>query len=693
MVPSAMEQDSHSLKPQWLMPGVVRAAGAANLWASPSPRADYQGNGSSSRNHSSGNDRGHSFRQSSSQRSSSSNGSRRPDWDGMGKPKGYANFGRNRERDREKGFGSRDREGKSVAADRDGFESFSTCRSERDRFNRARSKANTWNKGVVSLNNGTTSRSNAGVSSSRSNGVVSISESNTIVSTSVISSSASNASVSTSASNVVVSTSRSNIVGIAFEREFPQLSLEDKNGRQGISEVPSPGISTPIQNVPLINASDGWNSVLADIPLLLNDTKKNPAVYSVLQTAPSKQTEAVPHSGTALSMAETVMQAPLKISIGPQPSIEAQKIEERTLRQYTLRPLTPPASKSSVLSYSKTKGARIGDPSGPSKITQQLKIQSANGSIRAPVKPNISKFSQSGSFQVLSREQNGTAHTSKDYPGNPVSPPAPLVSVEPQKKTPASQKFKIATHELPLPLQGPCGDRKSNARDKQRFFEMLRAKSSNGSSTAFESGCQPSPSSLVGAKQDSSLNFGNDFSLFHSGMKCMGNGKCFCEEANSSEGSQRHLSDNDENISSLKPDVADGVSRQLLVRRREADSSSELADTGDEEFQLSLSESAEGSSSSAPADSDDGCNISQSGNEEASSSSEATEPEDDKYPADPPPEDKPFLRLLGWREDEVVQPLGLEEIADFVKGCEELKKKLRSMESNDNIKIILDILN
>ncbi|PUZ76189.1 hypothetical protein GQ55_1G269900 [Panicum hallii var. hallii] len=695
-----MEQDTPTLKPEWLQKD--RAAGAANIWATASSRSDYhQGTGGSSRNHSSGHDRDPSSRQSSSRRSSGLNGSRRPERDAMGKSRGYANFGRNRDKDRERDSDSHDRESRSTIADRHDFKSFGTCRSERDRMNRARSKADTWSKGVVNMNNGSASR-NTAVSSSTSND-----KSNTIASTGTVVNSISNAAVGTSISNAAVGTSvtnasvsnvlsnGSNASSITFEREFPQLSLDDKNGRQGISKVPSPGISTPIQNVPLITPSDGWNSVLADLPLS-SDVKKSPATSSILQIAPSKQTEVMPNNGTALSMAETVMQAPPRISSGPQLSIEAQKIEERTLRQYTLRPLTPPATKSSVLSSLKTKGTRLGDPTGSSKTVQQLKAQSANSSIRAPVKADISKLSQSGSFQVLSREQNGTAHTGKDCLIKPVSPPStPLVAMDTQKKPVVSQKLKIGINERPLPLQGPCGDRKSNVRDKHRFFEALRTKSSNGSSIALESESQPSPSSLVDVKQDSSLSLGNDFSLFHSETKCTEHGKCFCEEANSSEGSQRHLSDTEENIPSLKPTVADGISQQLLEQSREADLSSEPADTGDEGFQSSLSDSAEGSMSSTPADSDDGWNRSQSGNEEASSLSEVTEPGDEDHPADISPEDKRFMILLGWREDEIVQvePLDFNEIADTVKGCEKLKKKLQSMESNDNIKSILHLIN
>ncbi|KAM3227019.1 hypothetical protein ACQJBY_059142 [Aegilops geniculata] len=592
-----MEQDIPAFKPQWLMQGQVTATGAATLWAAASSRKDCQGKGGSSRNRSSGHNRDQSSRQSSSRRSSVSSGSRRLDRDDMGKTRGYANFGRNKDKEREKDFDSRDRESRSVTADRDGFQSFSSCRPERDRLNRARSKADTSSKGVISLNNG--------------------------------------------------STSKSNTVGVAFEREFPQLSSEDKNGRQDISRVPSPGITTPIQSLPPFTPSDGWTSKLVGAPLS-SEPKKNLLASSVPQAAPSKKPEVALISGTALSMAETVMQAPQRTSSGPQLSIDAQKIEERTLRQNTLRPMTSTTSKSSVTSSSKSKGTRIGDLAG------------------------------TRSFKILSREQNCTAQTPKDSPGNPASPPARVASMEPHKKPPLSQKPKVSTHDLPL-VQGSSG---GVSKSRLKFFQSLRTKS-NGSSSAVESGCEPSPSSGVDAKHDSCLN---------SGMKCMGNGKCFCEEANSSEGSQRHHSDNEENNSSLQSiDMAAGGSQQLVVENLESDSSSELADTGDEGFQVSGSDNVDGSSSSALADSDDGYKNSQSGNEEASSSSEATEPEDEEYPAEAifTAEDLAFMISLGWSKDEKVQPLGLEEIADYVRRHKGLEQRLFSMEANADIKIIL----
>uniref|UniRef100_A0A0E0K1D0 Uncharacterized protein n=1 Tax=Oryza punctata TaxID=4537 RepID=A0A0E0K1D0_ORYPU len=644
-----MEQDLPALKPQWLMQGQVTTTGAANLWtvASPRPGPDNQGRGGSSRNNSYGHNCDQNSRTSSS-RVSSSNGPRRHDRDG--KSRGYASFGKTREREREKEFDSRDRESRS--AERDGFGSFSTCRPERDRLNRSRSRTDSWNnKGVVSPNNCNTSNTSRNTGNNIGTG----------------------GSIRNNTGNNI-GTGTGNSTGGSFEREFPQLNVDEKNGRQDINRVSSP--ASPIQRIPPI--ADRWNSVLAVEP------KKNLVASSVLRSAPSKQPEAAPNSGTSLSMAETVMQVPL--SVEPQLSMEAQKMEEITLRQNTLRPMTSPAIKSSVANSSKTKGVRNGDPSGPIKVHQSL-IPSANGSARAPVKTDLSKLSQPGNLKILTREQNCTIHTAKDCPDNPMSPPAPVALVEPLKKPCVSQKLKIATHDLPLSImQGAYVDKKLNARDKHRFFESLRIKSSNGSSSTAESGC-PSPSNVADVKQDSCLNVGKDISLYHSGTKCMGNGKCSCEEAHSSDGSQRHLSDNEENNPSL--DHTDGVSQNLLVESR-SDSSFEPSDRGDE-FRAFLSNNTEGSSSSAPADSDDGYKRSQSGSDEASSSSETTEPGDEEHPAEDslPADFVAFMISLGWEKDKKVEPLGLEEIAVTVRANEELEQKLLSMEDNANIKIVL----
>ncbi|XP_062183730.1 uncharacterized protein LOC133887772 [Phragmites australis] len=623
-----MERGEPSLKPEWLLR--VPSTVAATLRPATSSHTDDQGMGASSRNRSSGRDRDQSSQQSSSRRGSGSSGSRRNDRDGTVKSKGYASFGRNnRERGQEKDPDVRDQGSRLVQLEdplRDGFESFSSCRPEKDRLNRTRSKVGTSNRAVgVSLDNGDISRKDTG--------------------------------------------------GISFEREFPHLGSEDKNGKQDIGRVPSPGISTPIQSIPLITVPDGWNSVLAEVPIL-GDPNNNPVSSSLSPAGSSKQIE-VSNSGSALSMAETVMQSPLKISTAPQLSIDTQKIEERSMRQCILRPLTPSSNKTSVsssLDKLKPKGARTGEPNGPIKVVPQLSIQPSCSSVRTPVKTELVKPSQSGNLQVLSREQNGTVNTAKDCTSNPVSPVlGRSSSMEPMRKPVVNQKIKVLTNVLPLHLQqGSFGERKASAKDKRKFFELLRSKSVNGSSTTIES-----PSSLIDDQQNTCL----DLSLFNSGVKFIENGSSSCEEANSCEGCQRHLSDNEEIITpSESHDVLCEGSLGILVDNRDASSSSALSDTEDvvskkpQPFELIGAEGEEAD----PAQEFEHIGA---GVEEPNPAQEF-EPigaEEELYPAQdkPSPEELAFLRSLGWDENEVVPPLQQEEIADCVRQNVRLQQKLQ----------------
>uniref|UniRef100_K3Y5V8 Uncharacterized protein n=1 Tax=Setaria italica TaxID=4555 RepID=K3Y5V8_SETIT len=617
-----MERAEPSLKPEWLLRPATVAVTA--LRPATSPRADDQGRGASSRNRSSGRDRDRSSQQSSSRRNSGSGGPRRNDRDGTGKSRGYSSFGRhNRERVQEKDPDFRDRESKLVQLEdplRDGFESFSSCRSEKDRLNRTRSKVSVSNRAGVSLENGNISKKDTG--------------------------------------------------GISFEREFPYLGSEDKNGKQDIGRVPSPGISTPIQSIPLVIASEGWNSVLAEVPLL-SDPSINSISTSSSPAGLSKQSE-VSNSGSALSMAETVMQSPLKISTAPQLSIDAQKIEERTMRQCILRPLTPSSNKisaSNSLDKLKSKGARVGDSNGPIKVAPQLSLQPSSSSIRTPVKTELVKPSQSGSLQVLTREQNGTVNTAaKDSTSNPVSPVlGRSSSMEPMRKSVVNPKlnFGINGRSLHL-LQGSIGDRKASAKGKQDFFQTLRSKSANGSSTATES-----PSSLVDDQQNSCPEF-------------IENGSSSCEEAYSCEGSQQHLSDNEEIIPpSESHNVLDEGSLGIQVDDRDASSLPVFAGTEDLASKKPQPDNIEDVLPVKPAYINDSSVISNSVDNEADLPLEGAHPahefehtgagEEKPCPAQEfesigagEEEELNLLRSMGWDENEVVQPLQQEEIADCV---------------------------
>jgi hypothetical protein len=325
----------------------------------------------------------------------------------------------------------------------------------------------------------------------------------------------------------------------------------------------------------------------------------------------------------------------------------------------------------------KSKGSRAGESNGPIKVAPQLSLQPSSCSIRTPVKTELVKPSQSGSFQVLSREQNGTVNTAaKDSTSNPVSPVlGRSSSMEPMRKSVVNPKPKVGTngrslHPLQVQVQGSFGDRKTSAKDKLKFFEFLRSKSVNGSSTAIES----SPS-LIDDQQNSCLDLS---------FKFIENGSSSCEEANSCEGSQQHLSDNEEIIpTSESHDVLDEGSLGIEVDDRDANSSPVLADTEDVASKKPQADKAEDVLPVKPAYINDSSMISNSVDSEANLLLEEAHPAHE-YEHIGAGEEKPcpaqefepigaggeeelnLLRSMGWDENEVVQPLQQEEIADCV---------------------------
>lgn len=313
----------------------------------------------------------------------------------------------------------------------------------------------------------------------------------------------------------------------------------------------------------------------------------------------------------------------------------------------------------------KSKGARVGESNGPIKVAPQLSIQASSSSVRTPVKTDLVKPSQSGSLQVLSREQNGTVNTAaKDSTSNPVSPVlGRSSSMEPMRKSIVNPKLKGGTNGRSLhPLQGSFADRKANAKDKYKFFELLRSKSVNGSSTTIES-----PSSLTDDQPNSCLD---------SSFKFIENGSSSCEEANSCEGSQRHLSDNEEIIPPLEShDVLDEGSLGIQVDM-DANSSPVLDDTEDIASKKPQHHNVD-IVPVIPAYVNDDSVTPNSIDIEVSLLLEEANPagarEEKACPAQEfesigagGEEELNLLRSMGWDENEVVQPLQQEEIADCV---------------------------
>ncbi|ONK75214.1 uncharacterized protein A4U43_C03F14540 [Asparagus officinalis] len=228
---------------------------------------------------------------------------------------------------------------------------------------------------------------------------------------------------------------------VSFERDFPSLGAEEKQGVFDVGRVSSPTISTAINNLPIgisaVMGVDGWTSALVEAPAAgvgNGDTNS-----SSLQTTAGM---AFTGSGTAtgLSMAETLAQAPARARTAPQLSNEDEKLKELALMQYNkLIPVVNASEKS------KAKGAR-------------------NGELVAL---------KAGNFQVLNREKNGTSTTLKDGP--PVTMTSKLatsvgglssVSLPQLKSMPVSAKIKA---------NGLGGEKKPLlSQDRNNFFNSLR---------------------------------------------------------------------------------------------------------------------------------------------------------------------------------------------------------------------------
>ncbi|XP_072977459.1 uncharacterized protein [Typha angustifolia] len=491
-----MEKNEPAFKPEWLKSanGCAPSNASSNHHASISALSDDHGIGNSFKNRLSV-DRERNLSSSSSRRNSSLNSSRSHDKDISGKSRAYSSFGRsNREREREKDFDFRGRESRPAFVD-NGFhdsDPLIASRFERDNLRPSRSMVSgrpvdTWHKGQ-GLN------SNAGI------------------------------------------LSRGSIIGASFEKDFPSLGNEEKNGRPDVGRVSSPGISTPIQSVPLVASAipgvDSWNSVLAEVPAVIG--AKRSSLSPVSQSVPISQAAAASSSATGLNMAETVAQSPSRVRAAPQLSVDTQRIDELTLRQCKqLIPMTPPMPKNSVSSSSeklKNKGTRGGDSGGTPKSMQQSSSQPLSPAFRAPVRSDTVKPSQMGSFQVLNREKNGLSPTTRDGPGfRVVSPvgPAPSASTLPFK-SPTNQKPKVDTKGTMLSSpHSPFGEKRlhSQAKERHEFFNYLRNKTSSSSSSSPEPSGVSSSYGLVSVGQEAfSVNHEmDDHKLSTSGSKCSEN--------------------------------------------------------------------------------------------------------------------------------------------------------------------------
>ncbi|KAA8546356.1 hypothetical protein F0562_002905 [Nyssa sinensis] len=294
----------------------------------------------------------------------------------------------------------------------------------------------------------------------------------------------------------------SGIQKAAFEKDFPSLGTEEKQGVTDIGRVSSPILSTAVQSLPTsisgLIGGEGWTSALAEVPPIIGSTSTGSS------SAVSSPSSGASGAMAGLNMAEALSQAPSRARMTLQLPDKTQRLEELAKKQLRqLVPMTPSMPKALVLNSSeKSKpktAARTSEMNVAAKSIQQQphSLQLANQSLRGgQVRPDGPRTSHTGKFCVLKPVwENGVSSTAKDVSSptsnatrvansqQAVSPSAPSAPV----RTPNSSKLSTVERKAAALALNPIATVEkrpslSQAQSRSDFFNLMRKKTSTNTS-------------------------------------------------------------------------------------------------------------------------------------------------------------------------------------------------------------------
>ncbi|KAL4336303.1 hypothetical protein GQ457_07G020540 [Hibiscus cannabinus] len=173
----------------------------------------------------------------------------------------------------------------------------------------------------------------------------------------------------------------SSIHKAVFEKDFPSLGTEERQGVPEIARVSSPGLGSASQSVPVGNSAlideEGWTSALADVPSVVGSSSRGslPAPPTVSTTS-----SGAPSVMCGLNMAEALVQAPSWTRTAPLLSVMTQRREELAIKQSRqLIPVTPSMPKVSVLNSADKSKAK------PAARISEMNIAVKSGSQAPPL--------------------------------------------------------------------------------------------------------------------------------------------------------------------------------------------------------------------------------------------------------------------------------------------------------------------
>ncbi|XP_050206375.1 uncharacterized protein LOC126655984 [Mercurialis annua] len=294
----------------------------------------------------------------------------------------------------------------------------------------------------------------------------------------------------------------SSIPKAVFEKDFPSLGSEERQGVPEIGRVSSPGLSTAVQSLPVSGSAliggEGWTSALAEVPAIIGNSSSGSLSSSQTVTTSVSVTSS---SVAGLNMAEALTQAPSRTRIAPQLSVQTQRLEELAIKQSRqLIPVTPSMPKSLALNASdKAKPktvARSGEMNMASKILQQQSsLHSANHSaLGGHVKSDGPKASHGKLFVLKPGWENGVSPSPKDAasPTNNASRVAnsQLAAPSAPSRSPNNPKSslgdrKSASSNLISGFNVEKRPSLSQTQSRHDFFNLLKKKTSTNSSATF----------------------------------------------------------------------------------------------------------------------------------------------------------------------------------------------------------------
>ncbi|KAG5036293.1 uncharacterized protein LOC114410463 isoform X2 [Glycine soja] len=289
-----------------------------------------------------------------------------------------------------------------------------------------------------------------------------------------------------------------------FNKDFPSLGAEERQGITEIGRVSSLGLgATASQTLPVGSSTliggEGWTSALAEVPTLIGSSSTGS--LTLQQTVSPTSGSVHTSTSSGLNMAEALAQTPSRARSTPQVSVKTQRLEELAIKQSRqLIPVTPSMPKALVNNSEKSKPKTAVRNAEMNMAVKNMPQQPSvlhivNHSVRSGnAKGDAPKTS--GKFTDLKSVvwENGVSPTPKDpssqtnhtnsRTGNNLAVASAAAST-PLKKT---NNIKSPTERKPTSLDQKLGstmDKKhsiSQVQSRNDFFNLIKKKTLMNSS-------------------------------------------------------------------------------------------------------------------------------------------------------------------------------------------------------------------